>query len=165
MRSLLTKGLAASTLLLMAVAARAQYPDGRYPDDRQYQDRHGDPGYGRPYGDSRYGAPRYDGRYARGGDSPIARVQADLRYAQWAVYSRSERKRINKAQEELSEFENKWRRGRFDRHELDDSIAAVQHVIDHNGMDERARSMLWNDVEMLRQFRAQFQGRDYYRPY
>jgi hypothetical protein len=78
------------------------------------------------------------------------------------VYSRGEAKRLNKANEELWEFQRKWNAGRFDRHELDDSIAAIQRVVDHNGLDERARSMLWNDVQRLRDFRAQHDGRGYY---
>ena len=148
MRSLLIKGLAGSSLLMMALGAYAQnYPRNR--DDDRYADRDG-----RGY----YGRPEY-----RGG--VLDQVQADLRYAHSAAYSRGEAKRLDKAREELWEFQRKWNAGRFDRHELDDSIAAIQRVVDHNGLDERARSVLWSDLRQLRDFRAQYDGRGYYPRY
>jgi hypothetical protein len=124
----------------MALGAYAQdYPRYR-DDDRNYGERRG----------------------VRGG--LVEQVQSDLRYAQEGVYSRGEARRLQKAREELWEFQRKWNAGRFDRHELDDAIAAIQHVLDHSGLDERSRSMLWNDVQRLREFRAQYDGRNY-RPY
>lgn len=138
MRSLLIRSLAGGSLLLMAFGAHAQdYP--RYRDDDRYSDRE-DRGY-----------------YGRAGNrgSLMDQVQADLRYAQGAAYSRGEAKRLAKAREELWEFQRKWNAGRFDRHELNDSIAAIQKAVDHNGLDERARAMLWSDLRELRDFRAQ----------
>ncbi|MBZ5593443.1 MAG: hypothetical protein LAP39_14465 [Acidobacteriia bacterium] len=138
MRSLLIRSLAGGSLLLMALGAYAQdYP--RYRDDDRYSARGGRGYYGRPGN--------------RG--SLMDQVQADLRFAQGAAYSRGEAKRLDKAREELWEFQRKWNAGRFDHHELDDSIAAIQKVIDHNGLDERTRSMLWSDLRQLRDFRAQ----------
>jgi hypothetical protein len=144
MRNFLIRSLAGGSMLLLALGAFAQdYP--RYRDDDRYRDDRG--GY-------------REGRGNRGG--LIEQVRSDLSYAQSAVYSRGEAKRLNKANEELWEFQRKWNAGRFDRHELDDSIAAIQRVVDHNGLDERARSMLWNDVQRLRDFRAEYDGRGYY---
>src|SRR5690242_16873680 len=122
MRNLLIGSLAGGALLLMAAGAYAQdYP--RHRDDDRYYD-----------GDNR----GYHGRSGyRGG--LMDQVQRDLRSAQSGVYSRGEAKRLDKAREELREFQRKWNTGRFDRHELDDSIAAIQKVIDHNGLDEGAR--------------------------
>jgi hypothetical protein len=133
MRNLLIRSLAGDSMLLLALGAYAQ----DYPHNRDGE-----------------------GRGNRGG--LIEQVRSDLSYAQSAVYSRGEAKRLNKANEELREFQGKWNAGRFDRHELDDSIAAIQKVVDHNGMDERARSTLWNDLQRLRDFRAQNEGRGYY---
>jgi hypothetical protein len=133
-------------MLLLALGAYAQdYP--RHRDEDRYYDRDERGGY-------------REGRGNRGG--LIEQVRSDLSYAQSSVYSRGEAKRLNKANEELWEFQRKFNAGRFDRHELDDSIAAIQRVVDHNGLDERARSMLWNDVQRLRDFRAQNDGRGYY---
>jgi hypothetical protein len=142
MRSLLTRSLACGSLLLMALGAYAQdYP--RYRNDDRYSDRDA-PGY--------YSRQGYRGHL-------MDKVQADLRYAQNAAYSRDEARRLDKAREELWEFQRKWTAGRFDRHELDDSIAAIQRAVDHNGLDERARSMLWSDLRELRDFRAQYHPR------
>jgi hypothetical protein len=136
MRRLLMRSWMVSSLLLACFAAHAQ---DRYRDEDRYRDN-------------------------RGG-SLIERVQADLSYAQSTVYSRGERKRIDNARKELWEFQRAWNAGRFNRHELDDSIAAIQKVVDHSGLEERARSVLWNDVENLRAFRARYQGRGYYPRY
>jgi two-component SAPR family response regulator len=130
----------AGSLLLAGFAVHAQdYDRGRYPDNDRYRDDRG---------------------YNRGG-SLIEQVQGDLSYAQSAVYSRSERKRLDNARKELWEFQRAWSAGRFNHHELNDSIAAIQKVVDHRGLDERARSVLWNDLERLREFRAQYEGRRY----
>jgi len=137
MRSLWMRGLAGASLLLMALGAYAQdYP--RYRDDDRYADR--DSG-------------GYSARGPRG--NLVDKVQADLRYAQSAAYSRGETRRLDKAREELWEFQRKWNAGRFDRHELDDSIAAIQKAVDHDGLNERSRAMLWSDLRELRDFRAQ----------
>jgi hypothetical protein len=141
MRRLLINSLAGA-LLLTAFGAYAQdYP--RYRDDDRYYDRDDHGSYRRPGN--------------RGG--LLDQVQADLRSAQNAVYSRGEAKRLDKAREELWEFQRRWNAGRFDRHELDDSISAIQKVVDHNGLDERARAVLWGDLRGLRDFRAEYQGR------
>ena len=139
MRNLLIRSLAGAGVLLLALSACAQdYPG--YRDDRGgYREERGN----------------------RGG--LIEQVRSDLSYAQSGVYSRGAAKRLNKANEELCEFQRKWNTGRFDRHELDDSIAAIQKVVDHNGLDDRARSTLWNDLQRLRDFRAQYEGRGYFR--
>jgi hypothetical protein len=149
MRSLLMKSMAGGSLLLMALAAHAQDRD-RYRDDDRYSD--GD--------DRQY---RREEPYNRGAGSLIERVQSDLRYADSDAYSRGERKRIDSARKELYEFQRAWSTGRFDRHELDDSIAAIQKVVDHNALRDRARSILWDDLQRLRSFRAEYQGRGYQR--
>ena len=146
MRGLLMRTMAGGGLLLMALAVHAQDRD-RYRDDDRY-DRD-DRGY------------RREEPYNRGGGSLIDRVQSDLRYADSDAYSRGERKRIDNARKELYEFQRAWSTGRFNRHELDDSIAAIQKVVDHNALRERSRSILWDDLQRLRQFRAEYQGRDY----
>ena len=139
MRNFLIRSLAAGSLLLLALGVYAQdYPRSR-DDDRNYdRDDRGQ-------------------RSRRGG--LIEQVRSDLSYAQSAVYSPGEAKRLNKASEELWEFQRKWNAGRFDRHELDDSIAAIQRVVDHSGIDDHARAVLWNDLQRLRDFRAQYEGR------
>jgi len=147
MRRLLMRTMAGGGLLLITLAVNAQDRD-RYRDDDRYYDRD-DRGY------------RREGPNNRGGGSLIDRVQSDLRYADSDAYSRGERKRIDNARKELYEFQRAWSAGRFNRHELDDSIASVQKVVDHNALGERARSILWDDLQRLRSFRAEYQGREY----
>src|SRR5579859_408770 len=146
MRRLLMRTMAGGGLLLMTLAVHAQDRDHYRDDDRYDRD---DRGY------------RREEPYNRGGGSLVDRVQSDLRYADSDAYSRGERKRIDNARKELYEFQRAWSTGRFNRHELDDSIAAVQKVVDHNALGERARSVLWDDLQRLRQFRVEYQRRDY----
>ena len=141
------KSLLCGSLLITALAAKAQvYGPGRYGDDDRY-DRD-DRGYGR------------DGWYSRRGAPAFERIQADLRYAESNSYrNRGEVKRFQKAREELREFERAWNSGRFDRHELDDTISAIQKVVDHGALRYRDREILQADAENLRAFRASY--RDY----
>ena|SRR5690242_18263684 len=151
MRRLLMRTMAGGGVLLMALAVNAQDRE-RYRDDDRYYDRYydrDDRGY------------RREEPYYRGGGSLVDRVQADLRYADSDSYSRGERRRIDNARKELYEFQRAWSEGRFNRHELDDSIAAIQKVVDHNALRERSRSILWDDLQRLRSFRAEYQGRGY----
>ncbi len=109
----------------------------------------------------------YDGRgYNRGGDrGPNAsyalfdQVQADLNRAATFGYLRGgQRRDLANASRDLAEFEGRWSRGRFDRHELDEAIGRIQKVINHSGLNYRDRSALLDDVGRMRQFRAYESG-------
>jgi hypothetical protein len=65
-----------------------------------------------------------------------------------------ERSRYDNAIRHLSQFQNRYSRGDFDKDRLDQAINDVQNVVDHNPLDGRARSMLMNDLGQLRAFRA-----------
>jgi hypothetical protein len=71
-----------------------------------------------------------------------------------AYWTPGERHRAADALKHLSNFDYRYREGRFDRGQLDDSIGHVQDVINHNRLNEGQRAMLWRDVEELRAFRA-----------
>src|SRR6516162_4213689 len=73
-------------------------------------------------------------------DALVERVHADLNhgYAVWRL-SDGDRDRLNHAERELREFAKQWRRRKFDKDKLDDSIAAVQHVLDNNHLKGRER--------------------------
>jgi hypothetical protein len=91
MRNLLIRTLAGGTLLLALGAFAQDYPRDR--DGDRYYDRDDRGGYREGRG--------YRGRL-------IEQVRSDLGYARSAVYSRGEAKRLDKASEELGEFQRKW---------------------------------------------------------
>src|ERR1043165_3875783 len=152
MRGVLLKSLAAGGFLFMTLCANAQvynqgpYRDGPYREDDGYYQR-----------DNRGNYPQ-DRRYGARGGSPVDQALRDLDYAASNRYlSRGDRKRFEKAREELMEFQNKMYRGRFDRHELDDAISAMQRVAEHDAGDAyRGGSPLWDDVQRLREFRESY---------
>jgi hypothetical protein len=156
MRGVLLKSLAGGGFLFMTLCANAQvYNQGPYRDDPNRDNdgyyQNDDRAY-RPRNDDR----SYDNRRSgyRGG-SPVDQALRDLDYAASNRYmSRSDRKRFDKAREELMEFQNKLYRGRFDRHELDDAISAMQKAAERDrGNGYRGGSPLWDDVQRLRAFR------------
>ncbi|HXR74425.1 MAG TPA: hypothetical protein VN737_00545 [Bryobacteraceae bacterium] len=98
---------------------------------------------------------RYE--HPRRADTPVDRTIHDLqRLAQRTgpYNSGRERGRFDNAIRHLSEFDSRYDRGHFDKDKLDDAIGDVQHLVDRNPLDERARGILWNDLSSLRAFRA-----------
>jgi len=163
MRGVLLKSLAGGGFLFMTLCANAQvYNQGPYRDDPnrdndgyyQNDDRPYPPRNDDRYYDNRGNYPQ-DRRSGYRGGSPVDQALHDLDYAASNRYmSRSDRKRFDKAREELMEFQNKLYRGRFDRHELDDAISAMQKAAERDrGNGYRGGSPLWDDVQRLREFR------------
>ena len=136
MKTVFTTGIAALGLLLTAPGAFAQYGSDR-------------------------------GRYERGGyqREPLDRVRADLDRAARDLYylSGGEMRRFNKVREEIAEFQQKWERGRYDRHEMDEVIGSLQRVVDRNRLEPRDRDLLLNDLSRLRDLRARYSGQNGYR--
>ena len=60
------------------------------------------------------------------------------------------------AEHQLRNFAQDWSRGKFDKGDLDESIAAIQHVLDNNHLAGRERDALWGDVENLRRMREAY---------
>jgi hypothetical protein len=163
MRGVLLKSLAGGGFLLMTLCANAQvYNHGPYrDDDRSYQrdDRAYPPRNDDRYYDNRSNYPQ-DRRYSSRGGSPVDQAFRDLDYAASNRYlSRGDQKRFEKARRQLMEFQNKFYRGRFDRHELDEAISAMQNVAEHDrGDGYRGGSPLWDDVQRLREFRDSYRN-------
>ena len=90
-------------------------------------------------------------------DTLIDQVQVDLNhgYAVWHVKD-DDRKRLNKAGEQLREFAKQWHKGKFDKGNLNDSINAIQHVLDDNHLSGPERDSLWSDVDQLRKMREAY---------
>ena len=87
----------------------------------------------------------------------VDRVHGDLDrgYRVWHL-SHDDQDRLTHAEHQLRDFANRWNRGKFDKDKLDDSISAVQHVINNNHLAGRERDELWGDVEQLRQMREAY---------
>ncbi len=90
-------------------------------------------------------------------NSLVDKVHTDLNrgYDQWHL-SKGERERLNNAEKQLRNFAKDWSHGKFDKGDLDDSISAVQHVLDNNHLSGEARDALSNDAEQLRRLREAY---------
>jgi hypothetical protein len=139
----LTALLVASAGMFGSAASAQDY--GRYGDDRNSR------GYGR---DREFGP--------RGGDI-VDRALNDLqRAASTSFYARHDRGRFDHAMRELSKFQNKWSRGKFDNHALDEAISEMSHLSRSGELNPRVRDVMARDADELRAFRAaggRFDGR------
>lgn len=109
------------------------------------------------FGLSANGQNRYDYGWGR---EPLDRVRADLdRAARDMRYlSGGDFRRFDHARQEIREFQEKWNRGRFDRHELDDVIGSLQSVVRSNRIRPRDRDVLMDDLARLRDIRSRSGG-------
>jgi hypothetical protein len=88
----------------------------------------------------------------------VDRVHEDLNrsYERGWRFTQGERKRLDHAEHELRDFAKQWDRGRFDKGELDEAIASIQHVVDNNHLPPRQRDALYDDLEQLRGMREAY---------
>jgi hypothetical protein len=72
----------------------------------------------------------------------IDRVHGDLNrgYEVWHLRG-SDRDRLTHAEHQLRNFAQDWSRGKFDKGDLDESIAAIQHVLDNNRLTGRGATL------------------------
>jgi hypothetical protein len=77
---------------------------------------------------------------------------ADLNRA--GSYNRRDWKHFDHAQRELGKFQEKWARGHFDTHPLDEAIDELKHLAYSGRLNPRDSAMLARDIEPLREFRA-----------
>jgi len=117
----------------------------------------------------RYGREQYrdydrDGR----GGSPVDATIRDLEQFARRTERRDshhERVRFDNAIRNLSRFQDRYYRGKFDRGRLDQGIEDLDNVVKHNPLDRYARERLWNDLSNLRAFREDRGNFDYGRRY
>ena len=88
----------------------------------------------------------------------VERVHTDLNHA-YSVFrfSGDDRERLNKAEKEGREFAQKWAKGKFDKDQLDEVIASIQHVLDHNKLPVDVRDSISDDVTQLRNMREAYE--------
>ncbi len=89
--------------------------------------------------------------------SMVDKVHTDLNqgYDHWHL-AKGDRDRLNNAEKKLRGFAADWRHGKFDKGDLDESIASIQHVLDNNHLQGPERDALGSDVEQLRQMRQAY---------
>lgn len=110
---------------------------------------------------AQYGPDRDDRRsYGDYRSSFYDRLESDLSRAAHNGYLRGgDWDRFRKAQKEINEFQDKWSRGRYDKHELDDAIAATQRVVDIRTLNARDRDAIQDDLARMRAFRERMNHR------
>jgi hypothetical protein len=90
----------------------------------------------------------------------FARVREDLDHVQAETFPfGSDEFRLVRAKQELDQLQDLLARGRYDRRELDDVLMALGKVVADNRLAPRDREILNDDLNRLRDFRAN--TRDY----
>jgi hypothetical protein len=83
------------------------------------------------------------------------RVRDDLNHATSGAFPfTGDRARLERTQMELDELQEKLARGFYDERELDETMAAMQAVVEGNRLSPRDRAMLTDDLNRMRDFRA-----------
>jgi hypothetical protein len=90
-------------------------------------------------------------------DTLVQRVHTDLNsgYDRWHLAD-GDRNRLNNAEKKLRAFAQDWEHAKFDKGDLDDSISAIQHVLDNNHLQGAERDALSGDVDSLRHMREAY---------
>ncbi len=82
------------------------------------------------------------------------RIRDDVEHLRSSAFSRGDQYRLARTLQELNELQGKLARGRYDERELDDVIGALQRVVQDNRLTGRDRSILADDLDRMRDFRA-----------
>jgi hypothetical protein len=64
-----------------------------------------------------------------------------------------DRKRVDRAMTELNDLQSKLSQRQYDQPELDDSIGAIQEVVQDNRLGPHDRDMLTEDLNRMREYR------------
>jgi len=133
-------------------AARDRGPSGRddrgFPGDRGYQ------GGGRPDFDGYY---RDRDSFFQGNNGRamlFQRIRQDLDHATSGAFPfTGDRARLDRTRMALDELQQKLARGFYDERQLDETMAALQAVVDGNRLAPPDRAMLTDDLNRMRDFR------------
>ena len=131
------KAVAGCGLMLSALTASAQYQPRQDPVRYQMQDQ----------------------REAREHNRLFDRIQGDLDRAHSATLPfSSDRARVMRARQEVTECQNTVANGTYSRRSFDEAINAVQRVADANRLSEQSRDYLLSDVRQLRDLQQRLEG-------
>lgn len=121
-------------------------PPQRQPDSRDYGRRDPDAYY-------RDRDTYFRGENWRG--QLFQRVRQDVEYLQSVTYpGGGDQWRLARTLQELDELQGKLAAGRFDEQELDEVMGALRRVVQDNRLSQRDRTLLADDLDRLREFRA-----------
>ena len=125
-------------------------------DDRDFDERRRglDDGYfrrGDPHGRGGYHEGNHWGEY-----SPVGRAIRDLEFMASRSYTdHHEYNHFRRAIRELYRFDDRWRRGRFDKGRLDEAIENINHLAHADQIHPRDRARLRGHLYELRPFRSE----------
>lgn len=139
MKHLLMKTIAGSGFLLMSLTASAQYlPRQDYPDHYQAQvDRDG----------------------AQRQNQVLDRIRTDLdRVRDDTLPFTPARDRVIRAQERVNACQRSLNTGTYDRRTFDDTISALQTVVDANHLTDQGQQYLRDDIRDLSRLEAELEG-------
>lgn len=134
MRRGLIQSLAGCGLLLLGVAANAQFTgqeiQNPYYSQDQYQNTH----------------------------SMFEKIRADLYSAQTNAYPNylGDGARFDVARTELQQLESNWDHGHYDSRQMENSVAAIQMVLNDNRLMGHDRDVLNADLARLLDFRTEY---------
>jgi hypothetical protein len=152
---------------------RGTQVDPAYPGNRAYQGNGADQGDRGFRGDRGEQADR--GQQGRGGEDLdsyhrdrdnsfrdnggramfFQRIREDLDHATSGAFPfTGDRARLQRTQMELNDLQQKLAKGYYDERELDQTMAALQAVVQGNRLAPRDRAMLTEDLSRMRDFRA-----------
>ncbi len=136
MKRILLSGLVGSGLLLASLAASAQ----TIPQQTQ-----------NPF----YSQDEYQNTH-----SMFDKIRNDLYRAQTEAYPNylGDSPRFDIAHNQLRTLESSWDKGVYDSQELDNTISAVQMVLNDNRLMGHDRDVLSADLSRLLEFRAEYYG-------
>jgi hypothetical protein len=124
-------------------------------DDRGFQGDRDRPGDRRPDMDAYYGDRDAFFRGNTGRAMLFQRVRQDLDHATSGAFPfTGDRARLERTRTELDELQQKLSRGFYDERQLDETMAAMQAVVEGNRLAPRDRAMLTDDLNRMRDFRA-----------
>lgn len=92
--------------------------------------------------------------WGRGPGQAFDHVQGDLDRAAGSYISPDAHRRIDHARKEVWDFQRKLAAGKYDKHNLDGAISAVNHVVENPSLNYRDRQNLQQDLYVMRGFRA-----------
>jgi hypothetical protein len=133
MRNILRSSTAAAALLILAAAAMAQPPDW-------YRHR-----------EERFHGEQWRARM-------FAEIKEDLDHVQAKTFPGRDEFRIVRTKQELDELQNDLAAHRYSEPKLDEVIGVLQKVVADNRMSPRDRTILNEDLQHLRDYRAHHEG-------